>query len=179
MLLAMKVTPELISSTIEEDMEPSEPVDTIMEILRANNGKRADQRLMKKIHDATGNPKIALEKEFGMTHINWSELHNGKPTFTHILLIGYKVTNVVVDAEWIYENNPAYFRARDARNQIRRDTLQNRKGEIAALADAINEFVASRQRVLDTLRLKSFEPDAFQIKDIIKARIDKSYLMEM
>jgi hypothetical protein len=166
------ITPELIRETIKAGIESPEPAETILHVLRENDNKKVDKNLLKKIHSATKDDSLILEKDHGMTHLRWNERRN-----VHLLLLGYKETNLSVDPNWVYDQNPAYFSARIKRNQMREAVL-HRTALIGELSEAANKYIEARKHLLLVMGVDYFQPDIYSIGRLIKERTgQRSYAL--
>ncbi len=150
-----------VREIINQAIEPNEPADSILAFLKANDGKRVDKRLIDKIAAETGDETIRLDKAHGMTRIEWGgwRRYGGKEGGQ--LLLSHSDKNVVVDAAWVEEKNPAEFRARDERNAKRQQVTDE---ECSHLDEAIYLFKAARNKVRTMLAYEGkFEPDRHRI----------------
>jgi len=156
----MKTTKEIVAGRIE----PLEPQDTILSVLKENDGKRLDKRLIEKLKAATKDDTINLDLRAGMAHIQWGGYGNN---CKGSLLAQYAVKNLRVDAAWIEENNAAYYRAARERNARRAETLKNE--DLLTKADvAIEQYIAAREH-LETL-LKEFPHDHYELERVAGLR---------
>jgi hypothetical protein len=150
----------LIQEIIESRIESNEPQDTILAYLKENDGKKLTVRDAKKLSELTGQ-EIHIDKRFDMTHIEWGTYQQRRVTGGSSLLVAYSEKNVVIDANWIEEKNPAYFSAKDERNEKRQEMLAQPE-KMAELQIKIGEYKAAKEAMEDLL--DEF-PDIYKIQE--------------
>jgi len=167
--------------------ESDEP-DAVLAILKAHDGKQLTKRLLAKLPGDTnlsgkpnsGEDRWRIRQVASMTSLEdrayWSTQGNGG---IH-LLIAYQLTNVMIDAAWIEEHNPAYFKGRRERNASR-DKIVNSSSMLALMADTLNAYAAAKAK-LDEARNqlealtgygKPFAADQYDWERLCGAREDK------
>ena len=111
---------------LECDMEPNEPMQTILEVLKENNGKLLTKKIVDKIKDRIDCDSLAISRLYGMTHIVWhgsSEIGQRKDFYQ--ILLSYNEKNVYIDSNFVEEKNGWCFRAREQRNKKRKELLDS------------------------------------------------------
>ncbi len=138
------VTVEDIVNIIKGQIEETEPADTILQVLKENNGKRLDIRFNKKLQDATGDPSVRIAHQYGMVQIVWG------PRSDSTMVVAYTEGCPIINADQVREHNPARFEARDRRNAERRELLtENPNGTykygflFLRIASTINKFISA------------------------------------
>lgn len=157
---------ELIKGTIE----PTEPADCILKSLKAFEGKKIDQRIVKKIQTACGDDSIQLDDSYDMCHIDYGGYRFSGGRTGGSILIGWS-SRPIIDTNVIYEKNPAYYSARDKRNEQRRKIL-NDWVLAHEFVDNLNEYIDAKNR-WHKLESKyfSFEDRMFVVQYEIKKLI--------
>ena len=165
------ITSQQIVQIIKDGIEPTEPVDTILRVLRENDGKRFDKRFLAKLQEQVPDYELRDNRNYGMTQLEYkiSGKMIAKPGMeisTHSLLISYETKNVVIDADKIREKNPAYFEARDERNRQRHNLLADAK-DFDALANASNAFAEAKKKLQEELESIQECPDYYAIENLV------------
>jgi len=151
-----------LTQLIEDRIESLEPQTTILNYLRAINGKRINKRHIDELRRLTGDDSIRLSKRHGMANIEWGGYSLSRGNKGGSLLIAYSEKNIEVDADWIKEKNPAYFDASVQRNERRKAVLKRPDliEELAANIDIFQQAKANIEQLLDG----PFEPDRYSIQ---------------
>jgi hypothetical protein len=154
-----------LATMIREKMESREPQDTILSCLRQKNGKRLDQRVIKWLQDVTGNATIRLRQSAGMTSIEWGGYTNSGGRSGGSLLCAYSLKNVMIDADFIYEKNLAYFTALWERNGLREELLADWKS-LARMETAMKNLRAAKSQYMALLE-GEFEVVRYPIEEML------------
>jgi hypothetical protein len=118
----MTHTIQSVRAFVQSQRESDEP-DEVLAVLKANDGKQLTKRILDKLPG--GAPRWRLSRNAGMTHLEtWDYVRSGGKTGMHFLM-AYAEESVVIDAAWVEEHNPAYFKGRRERNASRDEVLQN------------------------------------------------------
>lgn len=120
-----QVTAEQIRQVILSLIEPSEPLESIIAVLRKHEGKQLTKRQLDEIKQVE--PTAEIEKVAGMTQIRWQQ-----GEWRPMLLIDWRVSGVIIDTDQIIKNNPSLFAAREARTA---DSLQEGHWQISAIGN--------------------------------------------
>lgn len=154
-----------VTQIIEANIEPAEPMATMLEFLRGIDGKRLTKIHRDKLRQLLDDETIYVSHRAGMTHIEWgtyTERREG--TGGGSLLVSYATKNVVVDAAWIEEKNICYFEAREDRNEKRRQMLSDGP-RIAKIEKAIADYNKAKRALDDVLDTNDFAwPDSINIR---------------
>ena len=152
-----------VKEIVESRIEPAEPQTTILRILKENEDKRLDQRIAKKLVEATGDSSIRLRKEAGMTSIEWGGYSISGGRKGGNLFVSYKVVDVLIDTSFIENNNAAYFSAREQRNQERQSHTDQ---DYSNLEEAFEVYKTARKHLKNLL--EKFDADKYTlIKEIL------------
>ena len=151
-------------------IEPSEPQDTILQVLTECDGQALTVRHAQKINDALAKVynydghwanKVGIRKQYGMTAIAWDrggDLDEGS------LLLCWTEKNVVIEAGTIKERNPAYFSAKDERNALRKTVDV---ADVTALATQARIYAIAKQQLEAVLSRDCFDPDETTLQKIV------------
>jgi len=140
------VTTEDLQAIMQGHTEDTDTPNKILAALRYNDGKQLTKTTVKKMIEATGIEDLRIVKQFGMTNLGWGQSRGGLTTTAHELLIAHREKNVVIDADWIEENNACFFRAARERNADRAMLLSD-PSKLDEMAAAINEWRAACRRL--------------------------------
>jgi len=140
----MKNQIEQIKDAIQ--VEPSWIQDTILQVLKKNNGKRFDKFIVRKINLALGWDSddywagIRKTTTAGMTYLEWGTSYPERTS----MLVAHQITNLKVDADLFVKNNLGYFQAKDERNVARSKITHD---DLVALIDAAQEFQDAKEKL--------------------------------
>ncbi len=156
---------------IESRMEPTEPQNSILALLKAREGKRIDKRLIAMLNTAVPGHDIRLSLQYGMAKIAWGGwgLYDSGDVGGALFLSG-GTKNLCVNTADILERNCAYFSALVERNEKRRAAL-NSAYDLRILEEAINAYIQARDRLKERLSLDCFSSD--------NSAIEKAYGIEL
>jgi hypothetical protein len=135
------ITADDLRAAILSQMEDTDRADRILEAMRPFAGKRLTVAIEAKVKEATGESKVDIHKQYGMTHLHiggygWSSDQDSGLS----LLLAHSEVNVVVPSpEEIAERNVCYFDAAKRRNESRRAALAD-GAALEAMADAVNKI---------------------------------------
>jgi hypothetical protein len=167
--------------------ESDEP-DAILAILKAHDGKQLTKRLLAKLPGAApmieGKDRWRISQFATMTHLETRDYsRSGGNTGMHFLM-AYATTNVVIDAAWVEEHNPAYFKGRRERNASRdlvcsQGTLGSAMPQL--MADRLNDYEDAKAKLdeakknLDALTGygHAFSADSYDWERLCGAREEK------
>lgn len=129
-----------IKEIIKAGIEPYEPQNTILKVLKEHEGKQLNKRLIAKLNEACGRTDICLYQIANMTSIQWTVNHPELST-NQRLFVAYRVTNVMIDTAFISQHNPGLFEAAVKRNESRQKSLANETAiaELEATIKALTE----------------------------------------
>jgi hypothetical protein len=170
------ITTEQIRKIIQNNIESNEPADTILRILKENEGKRLDKRVIDKMQAAIPNWWIRDCREYGMTQIKWavrwdSEKHQNIPTpegqTEGSLLVAHEVKYIYINSEEIKGKNPAYFSARDERNSQRREILEQREGFFQNIVRPMNKFAEAHEELKNLFNSLEGFPDKYDVEKLV------------
>jgi len=146
-------------------IESDNPAATIIEVLKKFEGKQFGKKAVEAINRAlglTGSFKpFWLCKDYGMTQLKW--YGDGKDSYFS-MLICHETKHVMVDTADIIRRNPAYFEAKDERNEKRSNATARK---IALLARQAANFVIAKDQLEAILDDDAFEPDYHELKEIV------------
>lgn len=162
---------------LESQLESNEP-DAVLAVLVERNGKPLTKRLLAKLPG--GEAEWRLSQTAGMFHLETRNYGRSDGNTGIHLLIAYQITNVMIDAAWIEEHNPAYFEGRRNRNALR-DATMGDPVLLQSMADALNSYEAAKAKLDEAaVRLealtgygKAFSPDSCDWEKICGAREEK------
>jgi hypothetical protein len=172
--MAKRYTVEDVRAFILKERESEEP-DAILEILRANNGKKYTVHLLRKMPG--GEERWRLSGIAGMSHLEERKRDDGGISF----LTSYDRSGPhVIDAAWVEEHNPAWYLGRRERNAKRDATLADPK-MLQDMADALSlysvakEALDSAKKNLDRLTSygQPFSPDEYDWERLCGAREER------
>ncbi len=149
-LIRTPKTGEDVAKLLRDNMESAEPQSTILAYFRRNHGKTLTVRDEAKLRQETGNDSIRIVKSHGTTDIRWGEARPGMPDSMQFMTAAYAVKNVVMDADFLVQNNERHYGAAVARNAKREAALVDPAilEEAAMLAEVIT---SARRRLKDLL----------------------------
>ena len=133
-----------VRATLESRIESDEP-DEVLAILKKDDGKQLTKRILEKLPSvgfgaslvSASGQRWRLSQHAGMIHLEtWDYARSGGSTGIH-LLMAYAEKSVTIDAAWVEEHNPAYFKGRRERNAARRAALGNHEA-LTSMALALN-----------------------------------------
>jgi hypothetical protein len=163
---------------LKAQRESDEP-DAILEILKQHDGKPLTKRLLPKLPG--GEERWRIIQHATMTHLETRDYgRTGGNTGIH-LLMAYQTTSVVIDAAWVEEHNPAYFKGRRERNE-KRDRAMSDSALLQSMAHRLNSYATAKAR-LDEVKVKldeltsyeaPFSPDSYEWERMCGAREDRS-----
>lgn len=162
-MIGTTITGQTIRGIIQGRMEASEPADTILQVLERFDGKRVDVRLDRALREATDDPNLRIVRLYGMTQIVSGDYARTNGQAGVCVLLSYQTTNARVDSSWVYDKNPAYYAARDARNKQRLAALYSEDAP-ERLAAAAMAYLAARASLRELLDEAMFEPDRYAIQ---------------
>jgi hypothetical protein len=115
------ITAQLLT-VLESSMEDTRIPDAIAEYASKRAGKPVTKTDAIQLEAQLGLP-VRLRRQYGMTHVSWPT-GGGSPRDEHSILLAHSEKNVHwPDAATLREKEPAYFAARDTRNEARRALL--------------------------------------------------------
>lgn len=123
-----------LTEILTNNIEPTEPVDTILAYWRENEGRNYTKRDMTKLQELCNDPTIRMSREAGMTKIKWGKGNCGN-TWNGRISIGYHSEGRAISTEFLLKHNPEYYSERVTRNGARRSVLNNPK--LLALAEGL------------------------------------------
>lgn len=156
------VTGQQIAQLILSRMEPDEPINSLMAVLRELNGKRLDKRNLAKIEAAV--PGVRKVMIAGMTELKWGGDNDGGT-----LLLAHDLGAVPINVDYIIAHNPAYFGARLERN-AKRAVVAADVQWLAELAKAINDFQKAHANLVKYLQRPELDPDQSSIEALAGLR---------
>ena len=123
----MLVNPETLTNFILDKMEDERTPNAIVDLLRQFDHRPLTVTHQKRLQESVDETCI-IRRQYGMTHIEWGKYghyaENDLPS-NGSLLVAHSEKNVVIDVDWIIQNNAAYFEARVERNNQRKAVLEN------------------------------------------------------
>lgn len=169
-----KVTAEQIRALVASRVE-SDAGDAVLEIFKRNQGKPLTKRLLAKLPG--GEDVWCITHSAGMTHIETREYRRSQGHRGMSLLAAYDTKNVVMDARFLEDRNPAYFSARRERNEKRAAITMT---GCEAVADAVNRVIEARERLREVEEglgaligySHLFDADSYAIADLAKGEED-------
>jgi hypothetical protein len=136
----VKVTVETVRSILTTRME-SEVVDEILAILKTMDGKPLTKRILPKLPG--DEERWCITQSAGMTSLEEKSYRRTSGNTGVSLLMAYATANVVIDAKFVEERNPAWFEGRRERNAERRRALE--MPAVLALAESLlNDVIRAR-----------------------------------
>jgi hypothetical protein len=172
--MVKRITAEDVRAFILAKRESEEP-DAILEILRANNGKKYTVHLLRKLPG--GEERWRYSGIAGMSHLEERKRDDGAISF----LTSYDRSGPhVIDAAWVEEHNPAWYLGRRERNAKRDATLADPEA-LDRMAFALNAYVDAKaaldeaKRNLDKLTGygEPFSPDQYDFERLCGAREER------
>jgi hypothetical protein len=147
-----------LAALLQANMEPTEPVDTILAYFKERAGKLLTSRDITKLNERIPGYDIWRRHIAGMTQLVWGNYDNRASIVPGgSLLLDWKTTGIIIDPDTLVERNGAYFSARDMRNANRQRALTDTSAKIlqrvATLITIGNDALATLQAVkkeLDT-----------------------------
>jgi hypothetical protein len=164
-----KVKPDDIKALIQNSLEPLEPADTILAVLKENEGKRLTKLVIDKLKDRTGDQTLRISCIASMTSIEWGPFVGRLGS----LLMAYQITNVVIDTAFVLEHNVAYYEARDKRNAQRRALLADDPRRWQEIADTINRFQSAYAALHNELTDDSLDVIQSELESLAGVRDDQ------
>lgn len=149
---------DAIFNMISNRIENAEPQETIMTVLKEHEGKRLTKRHADALNAASPQYEFRIAKQYGMTHITWTETNSGP---SGELLISYNDKNVTIDTAEIRERNPSLFEGRERRNTDRNQQLKNTE-KIKELASCIVLYNRTKSQLEDLMDY--FSQDKYSIE---------------
>jgi molybdopterin converting factor small subunit len=136
---------------IAQEMEPTEPQDTILRVLKEEfEGKRLTVKVEERLRRATGD-EIRILKHHGWTDLvserYWANQGNKGGC---CLMVARSETNVIIDTEWMERENARYFSALRERN-ARRQLLLSRPDLIDFAEHLIQQYLDAKRDVQEHL----------------------------
>jgi hypothetical protein len=182
-------TIQTVRAFLLSQRESDEP-DEVLAILKAHDGKPFTKRILAKLPGGTkpisgmpieGQDRWTISQFATMTHLETRDYRQtGGNTGIH-LLMAYATTSVTINAAWVEENNPGYFKGRRERN-AQRDNLTNgftRSTTLELMADRLNAYEDAKMKLdeakkqLDALTETLFAADSYDWECLCGAREDK------
>jgi hypothetical protein len=176
--MAKTFTIDDVRAMLLKEKESDEP-DAILEILKANEGKKFNVFLLRKLPG--GEERWAYDPIAGMTHIKDREYRNERGNGGISLLLSYSMSGPgVVNAAWVEEHNPAFFKGRRERNAKRAaclvdaDMCQKMADALTAYAK-LHEALGNAKGALDALTgyEQPFSPDSYDWERLCGAREER------
>ena len=175
-----------VRATLESRIESDEP-DEVLAILKKDDGKQLTKRILETLPSvgfgaslvSASGQRWRLSQHAGMIHLEtWDYARSGGSTGIH-LLMAYAEKSVTIDAAWVEEHNPAYFKGRRERNAARRAALGNHEA-LTSMALALNKsetakaILETAKSVLDECTQGGFAPDSYEWERLCGAREERS-----
>ena len=111
-----------ILAILESSMEDTRIPDTIAEYADKRVGKPVTKTDAAQLETQLGVP-VRIRRQYGMTHVSWTT-GEGSPRDERSILLAHSEKNVSwPSAPELRQGEPAYFTARDTRNEARRTLL--------------------------------------------------------
>ena len=171
----MRHTIKTVRDFLLSQRESDEP-DEVLAVLKVHDGKQLTKRLLAKLPG--GEERWRLSQFATMTHLETRDYgRSGGNTGIHLLL-AYALKNVMIDAAWIEEHNPAYFKGRRERN-AQRDRAAAGGSVLALMVDRLNGYASAKVKLdeakkqLDALTDTSFAADSYDWERLCGAREEK------
>ena len=115
------ITAQLLA-VLESSIEDTRVPDAIAEYAGKRAGKPVTKTDAVQLETQLGIP-VRIRRQYGMTHVSWTP-GGSSPRDEHSILLAHSEKNVNwPDAPELREKEPAYFAARDTRNEARRALL--------------------------------------------------------
>jgi hypothetical protein len=150
-------------------MEDSHVPDTILAALKEWDGKKINTTHVNILRERLGDDTIRLDKQHGMTNLEWGGYSRSGGNEGGSLLIAYSVTHVTINAAWVEEKNGPYFKGLQERNRCRRDMMQA-TGYLRQLDDAITVCRNAQKALDELLEHPNLRHDRTSIeKELVKA----------
>ena len=170
-----------VRATLESRIESDEP-DEVLAILKKDDGKQLTKRILEKLPSvgfgaslvSASGQRWRLSQHAGMIHLEtWDYARSGGSTGIH-LLMAYAEKSVTIDAAWVEEHNPAYFKGRRERNASRRAALGDHAA-LRSMALALNKYETAKA-ILETALCTQggFAPDSYEWERLCGAREERS-----
>lgn len=141
-----------IRSLIEQGIEPGEPQESILAFLQAMDRKKITNIHLRRMRDRI-DTSIRLRKQAGMTCIEWGGYGQTEGIKGGSLLLAYTTVNVTVDANFVLNQNPAYYSASVLRNAVRQAHLEpSSSHQIDRLASAICNYRNARAALSEAMK---------------------------
>lgn len=160
------VTGQQLRELIAANVEPDEPLNTIMGLLREMDGKKLDKRNLAKLEAVV--PNIRKRMVAGMTNLEWGGWGRDE-TPGGALLLAYDLGAVQIDCDWIIARNPSYFAGQTKRNKVRQQVLNDTQ-LLAEMSVAINQFQQAYEHLASYLERDEFDPDRYSIEQLAGLR---------
>lgn len=170
----MTHTIQTIRAFVESQRESDEP-DAVLAILKALDGKPLTKRILDKLPG--GEERWRLSQFAAMTHLETRDYgRSGGHQGIH-LLMAHKTTCVMIDAAWVEDQNPAYFKGRRERNDLRNKVLSS-PALLESMAYVLNRYADAKAKLdeaketLDALTGYGlpFSPDSYDWERLWGAR---------
>ena len=168
-------TIQSVRTFLQTQRESDEP-DEVLAILKQHDGKQLTKRLLAKLPG--GEERWKLSQFATVTRLETRDYARSGGNTGIYLLMAYATTNVTIDAAWIEENNPAYFKGRRERN-TQRDEVVTQSGWLRLMADALNDHEAAKAKLeeakkhLDAFTEKNFSADRYDWERLCGVREEK------
>jgi hypothetical protein len=139
---------------LTKGMEPTEPADTILKVLREHNGRLLTTRIEPILQKATGDMEIRLRRRYNMTLIEWGGYGQSGGHHGGALICYNSESAFVIDAADIEERNPAHFSARHERNARRARMLASPSlmSQMARMCHRVEVAVSELNTATDDLK---------------------------
>jgi hypothetical protein len=131
-----------VAKMLADRREPDVPMD-VLRVLKENDGKPLTKRLLVKLPG--GEASWYINHIASMTQLRTTDLYErSRGVNGYSFLLAYQTKNVVIDAAWVVEHNPAYFGAREDRNSAR-DRIK--ASDIRELTETLNGVARARKEL--------------------------------
>ena len=137
-----------VRAFLQTQRESDEP-DEVLAILKQHDGKQLTKRLLAKLPG--GEERWKLSQFATVTRLETRDYGRIDGNAGIHLLIAYQTTNVTIDAAWIEEHNPAYFKGRRERNASR-DAAAGNPDLLSCMANRLNAYAEAKSE-LDEAKL--------------------------
>ena len=160
------ITAANVIQLINDQIEDTNTTEQIIATLQKYNYSPLTIKHQKILKEQV-NPTCRINKQYGMTHIEWVDQDTH---WRQQMLIAHQEKHVLINTEWIVENNPSYFGARQERNAKRQAVLDpSNFNAINTLVEAINNYNQAQERLTQILEYNGatvdFSPDKHTIKE--------------
>lgn len=127
------VSAGMLRDLLRAGMESPEPAATIARMIGERAGKPLTERDAQRLREATGDDRLRLSKQYGMTQIHWGGYGQSGGDSGGCIVLSHATVSVLCPTEAeIIDRNPAYFGAAVERNAQRAAAIDSRAPEQAA-----------------------------------------------